>query len=143
MRPAKFKKKLGTRITNADMIKFQETFSARMSGDMDGLKRKRADAKDKVLPPPSRAFFRSPNALRLTLFAREKRTSATNVHPAARSKRHHLHSRRCERTSLCRFTAAPQWYRPHALYSAPCFVLPAAAKGGIVQARGTRQSHVT
>lgn len=56
MRPAKFKKKLGTRVTNADMIKFQDTFSARMSGDMDGLKRKRADAKDKVLPPPSPAF---------------------------------------------------------------------------------------
>jgi hypothetical protein len=50
VRPAKFKKKLSTRIGNADMIKFQETFSARMSGDMDGLKRKRGDAKDKVLP---------------------------------------------------------------------------------------------
>ena len=50
VRPAKFKKKLCTRIAPADLIKFQDTFSARMSGDMDGLKRKRAEAKDKVLP---------------------------------------------------------------------------------------------
>ena len=69
MRPAKFKKKLGTRVTNADMIKFQDTFSARMSGDMDGLKRKRADAKDKVLQPPSPAFFSAPSFPRILALA--------------------------------------------------------------------------
>jgi hypothetical protein len=74
VRPAKFKKKLSTRIASADLLKFQETFAARMSGDMDGLKRKRVDAKDKVQPfPPLPTAFISVRHAAHTVGAGERR----------------------------------------------------------------------